>query len=164
MIRRSDINSSAKQFTYTQKGLWSSVGPRLVSPQTQPRNRHGIPSNFTVIEPNYSSKHFYGMLYYYHANKSKFHLTPNNIYDYLLSSRPRRVFCTDIARTTTVTQRTAVPRSSFHYCLCVSADWVATAMFSFITPHRTSKDDWRKPQIDDFSTWLIFFVQTPFKF
>ena len=54
MISRPDINSSAKQFTHTQKGLWSSVGPRLVSPQTQTRNRHGIPSNFTVIGPNHS--------------------------------------------------------------------------------------------------------------
>ena len=97
------------------------------------------------------------MLYYYHANKSKFHLTPNNIYDYLLSGRPRRVFCTDIAWTTTVTQRTAVPRSSFHYCLCVNADWVATAVFSFITPHRTSKDDRRKSQIDDFSNLIDIF-------
>ena len=94
------------------------------------------------------------MLYYYHTNKSKFHLTPNNIYDYLLSGCPRRVFCTDIAWTTTVTQRTAVPRSSFQYCLCVSADWVATAVFSSITPHRTSKDDWRKPQLEDFSNFI----------
>ena len=94
------------------------------------------------------------MLYYYHTNKLKFHLTANNIYDYLLSGRPRCVFCTDIAWTTTVTQRTAVPRTSFHYCLCVSADWVATAVFSFITPHRTSKDDWRKPQIEDFSNLI----------
>ena len=92
------------------------------------------------------------MLYYYHTNKSKFHLTPNNICEYLLSTR--RVFCTDIAWTTTVIKRTAVPRSSFHYCLCVNADWVATAVFSFITPHRTSKDEWRKPQIEDYSNFI----------
>ena len=37
-----------------QHGLWSSAGPRLGMLQTRPRKRHGIPSSFMVIEPNYS--------------------------------------------------------------------------------------------------------------
>ena len=39
---------------HAKHGLWSSAGLRLGRLQTRPRKRHSIPSNFTVIEPNYS--------------------------------------------------------------------------------------------------------------
>ena len=49
-------------------------------------------------------------------------------------------------------------------CACLSGHWVATLVFALITPHITSKDEWRKPKEKRFPTLSIFVIQIPFKF
>ena len=82
------------------------MGPRLGSLQTPPRNRHGISSNFTVIESNYSLNITLcsGTLLSYQAIQIPSHI--KNIYDYLLTvyytrnDHDQRLFCTDTFRLT----------------------------------------------------------------
>ena len=59
-----------------------------------------------------------------------------------------------IAWTTAVGHRTAVPHTSYHLPACLSGHLVATAVFALITPHRTSNDGSRKPQIEDISNFI----------
>ena len=37
---------------------------------------------------------------------------------------------------------------------CLSGYWVATEVFELITPRRASKDDWRKPWMEDISDFI----------
>ena len=102
------INNSARQHTlnaYAKHGLGSSEGPCLGNLQTPPRNRHSIPSNFTVIETNYSSNFIlcYATLFLHqviqipYKSKQYLRLFTNHVWH---TRSGRRVFCTDTSRLT----------------------------------------------------------------
>ena len=85
-------------------------------------------------------------------------LIPGSSWSGLIKAEP---VC--VAWATAVSHTTAVPHSS-HHQQCLSGYWVATAVFALITPHRTSKDDWRKTQTDDISNFINICCKTQYRF